>query len=252
MNAAEVAGITGLSVRTLHHYDKIGLVCPNRNPENSYREYSEAELDKLQQVLFFKECGFTLEKIRQLLSSPGFDRQKAFELHRKHLLHEKKRIDSMLKTLEKTMRAVKGEINMSQKEKFGGFDFSHNPYEDEARKLWGDDTVDRSNAYIGKLSDEQKNDLSARFDEMHRREAALMHEDPASGAVQAAMELRYKFLNTGFGHHYTPEAFAGLGQMYVDDTRFTETIDKYSEGLAAFLAKAMRIYADTVKPLENR
>ena len=88
MNTNEVANLTGVSVRTLHHYDKIGLLCPSRNPENDYREYNEKDLDRLQQILFFKECGFSLAKIQTLLGSPSFDREKAFALQKKYLLHD--------------------------------------------------------------------------------------------------------------------------------------------------------------------
>ena len=135
MNTNEVASLTGVRVRTLHHYDKIGLLCPSRNPENGYREYDERDLDRLQQILFFKECGFPLASIQRLLGSPSFDREKAVALQKKYLLHEKKRIDAMLNTLNKTIQSMKGEITMTPKEKFGGFDLSHNPYEEEARSL---------------------------------------------------------------------------------------------------------------------
>lgn len=160
MNTNEVAGLTGISVRTLHHYDKIGLLCPGRNPENGYREYGEGDLDRLQQILFFKECGFSLANIQKLLSSPSFDREKAFALQRKVLLHEKERIDAMLNTLDKTMRSMKGEITMTQKEKFSGFDMSHNPYETEARRLWGNEAVDQSSAHISAMSADEKDAVS--------------------------------------------------------------------------------------------
>jgi len=85
---------------------------------------------------FFKECGFPLKKIKELLSKPDFDREKAFELQKKYLLHEKNRIESMLITLEKSIENMKGKTKMSSNEKFAGFDFSNNPYEEEARSLW--------------------------------------------------------------------------------------------------------------------
>ena len=89
MNTREAAGITGISVRTLHHYDKIGLLCPDRDPDNGYRNYSDEDLDLLQQILFFKECGFSLTDIKGFLVNLNFDREKAFVLQRDCLLQER-------------------------------------------------------------------------------------------------------------------------------------------------------------------
>ena len=245
MNTNDVATMTGLSVRTLHHYDKIGLLCPNRNQESGYRKYSEEDLDKLQQILFFKECGFTLAKIKELLDSPWFDREKAFELQKQYLLHEKKRIDAMLQTLNKTMRAMKGEVAMSPKEKFKGFDFSDNPYEEEARRLWGNEAVDKSKAWIESKSADEQNAIGKGMDDLFKELALLRDDNPAGEPAQAAMDKMYKYFNQNFGYHYTLEAFAGLGQMYVEDSRFTENIDQYGEGLSVFLREAMNIYAQS-------
>lgn len=243
MNTNEVASLTGVSVRTLHHYDKIGLLCPGRNPENGYREYSEMDLDQLQQILFFKACGFPLAKIQKLLISPSFDREKAFALQRKYLLHEKKRIEAMLDTLNKTIQSMKGERTMTQKEKFGGFDLSHNPYEEEARSLWGDEAVDRSKTYIESMSAEEQNAISRGMDDLFVELAQILSEAPDSEVAQKAMDKMYRHFNQNFGFQYTLEAFAGVGQLYVNDPRFTENIDRYGEGLSSFLAEAMSIYA---------
>lgn len=247
MNTNEVASLSGVSVRTLHHYDAIGLLCPERNPENGYREYGEEELDRLQQILFFKECGFPLAMIQKLLGSTSFDRETAFELQKKILLYERDRIDVMLGTLEKTIQAMKGETCMTQKEKFIGFDMSQNVYEEEARRLWGDEVVDQSNANIASKSKEEQLAIAKGMDDLFTELAAIRSEAPDSEASQQAMEHMYQYFNGNFGYQYSPEAFANLGQMYVSDSRFTEAIDRYGEGLASFLAEAMRIYADKKK-----
>lgn len=243
MNTNEVASLTGVSVRTLHHYDKIGLLCPGRNPENGYREYDERDLDRLQQILFFKECGFPLAHIQKLLGSPFFDREKAFRLQKKYLLHEKKRIDAMLNTLNNTMQSMKGETTMTQEEKFGGFDMSHNPYEEEARRLWGDEAIDRSNARIAAMSTDEQNAISKGMDDLFVELAAIRMEAPGSDVAQKAMDTMYRHFNQNFGCQYTLEAFADVGQLYINDPRFTENVDQYGEGLSKFLAEAMRIYA---------
>lgn len=245
MNAKEVARLTGISVRTLHHYDAIGLLCPGRNEENGYRQYSEEDMDRLQQILFFKECGFPLTKIQKLLNSSSFNREEAFQLQKKYLLHEKKRIETMLDTLNRSMRSMKGEITMSLTEKFGGFDMNNNPYEEEARRLWGDEAVDKSNAYVASLSAEEKDSIAKGMDQLFTGLAAIRHENPASAIAQEAMAKMYEHFNKNLGYQYTLEAFAGVGQMYITDVRFTENVDKYGAGLSQFLAEAMKIYADS-------
>lgn len=244
MNINEIAEITGVSVRTLHHYDEISLLIPSRNPENSYREYTDNDIDKLQQILFFKECGFTLARIKELFDSPAFDREKAFELQRKYLLQERKRIDSMIGNIEKSIKNMKGEVRMNQKEKFNGFDFSNNPYEEEARRLWGNEAVDQSNTHIASLSEEERSDIAKKMNDLFISLAEIRNEDPSSKNVQEAMDGMYNHFNSNFGGNYTLEAFSRLGEMYVTDDRFTKNIDQYGEGLSEFLAKAMKIYSE--------
>lgn len=246
MNSHEAAQLTGLSVRTLRHYDAIGLLCPARNPENGYREYSESDLDHLQQILFFRECGFPLSVIRERLQNPDFDREQAFHLQRNYLMQEKKRIETMLDTLMKTHKSWKGEITMTQKEKFTGFDFSKNPYEKEARRRWGDAAVDRSNETVHSLSPQEQQNLAGQMDQLFQSLAQLRELPPDTPKVLEEMAATHRFFNS-LGYEYTPEAFAGLGQMYECDERFTKNIDQYGKGLSAFLAKAMKHYADTLK-----
>lgn len=252
MNTNQVAKISGVSVRTLHHYDNISLLSPGRNPDNGYREYSDEELDRLQQILFFRECGFSLEKIKEMLESPEFDREKAFMLQKKYLLHEKKRLDRMLKTLEQSMKSMKGETIMSHKDKFSGFDFTRNPYEEEARTLWGDEAVDQSKTHLADLTTEEQQDLAKGMEELFTELAGLRQEDPGSDRAQKAVAGMYRYFNDNFGHRYSPEAFAGVGRLYISDERFTANVDRYGEGLSVFLAAAMEIYADGLTEGRNK
>jgi DNA-binding transcriptional MerR regulator len=245
MKAKEVSEITSVSIRTLHHWDSLGLLSPLRCKENKYREYSEDDLARLQQILFFKECGFSLKKIQSLLADKDFDREKAFILQKKYLLQERERIETMLETLEKSSRALKGGYSMDANDQFKGFDLTKNPYEKEARKQWGEESVKASQEHIDNLSKEKKYSMGKEMDALFEKLAGLRDEDPSSDKVQKAMEEMYRFFNSNFGYHYSLEAFAGLGQMYVEDERFTKTIDSLGKGLSVFLAKAMRVFADT-------
>jgi hypothetical protein len=134
---------------------------------------------------------------------------------------------------------------MSVKERFEGFDFSKNPYEEEARKRWGDEAVDRSNAALRSLSKEEAAKLQDEMSAIYRKLAGLKHTTPDSDEAQAAIGEWYNLLQK-FGS-YPPEAFKNLGQMYVDDERFTKNIDQFGEGLAAFMRDAMAVYADRLQ-----
>lgn len=230
-------------MRTLHHYDEIGLLIPEGITESGYRVYSEENLEDLQQILFFKELGFSLNKIKEIINSPSFDRQEALEVQHKMLLDKRSQLDRMISTIEKTIQHSKGEIEMTNKEKFEGFDFSHNPYEKEARKLWGNKAVDESNSKIAKMSELERKEFVDRFNAIYKNLATMRHLPADSAEVQAAIKEWYLFLNE-IGN-YSLEAFKSLGQMYVDDVRFTDSIDKYGEGLAKLMCDAMAVYADT-------
>jgi hydrogenase maturation factor HypF (carbamoyltransferase family) len=161
------------------------------------------------------------------------------------LLEKRRRLDKMISTIEKTIQHSKGEIKMTNKEKFEGFDFDHNPYEKEARELWGDKAVVESNEKIAKLSELEKKEFVDKFNAIYKNLASLRHLPADSAEVQAAIKEWYIFLNE-IGN-YSLEAFKNLGQMYVDDVRFTESIDKFGEGLAKLMCDAMAVYADTNK-----
>lgn len=242
MHVKEVSKLAGVSIRTLHHYDEIGLLSPEKTSTSGYRIYSETDLERLQQILFFKELGFTLKKIKEIMNSSSYKQEEALEIQRGMLLDKKKRIEKMIQTIDKTIQNKKGEIQMTDKEKFEGFDFSYNPYEKEARERWGDDVVDASNAKIKKLSKYEKESLEKEFNDIYRRLAEVRHESPNSDIAQERIGLWYDYLNK-IGN-YSLQAFKGLGQMYIDDERFTQNIDKFGEGLAKFMRDAMAVYAE--------
>ncbi|MHC5409150.1 MerR family transcriptional regulator [Listeria seeligeri] len=244
MQPKELAELTGISVRTLHHYDKIGLLTPQKDDENGYRHYSEQEVDKLQQILFFKELDFPLKKIKQILDDPSFDKSIALSLQYRLLTEKKKQIETMLKTLDQTIKNEKGEITMTNEEKFTGFDFSTNPYEEEAKKLWGDETVEQANTNISKMTNTEKLTIKESFDAEFRSLAAIRTLHPASDEAQLRMDHFFHYLNDNHGNIYSLEAFRGLGEMYVADERFTKNIDQFGDGLALFLKEAMKVYAE--------
>lgn len=241
MKVKDVSKLTGVSVRTLHYYDNIGLLTPDDLTEAGYRIYSDENLSTLQQILFFRELGFPLKKIKELLDSPSFDRQAAFEMQRNMLIEKRNQLDGMIETIEKTIQQGKGAYQMTNKEKFKGFDFSKNPYEKEARERWGDKAVDESNQKAVQFGPELGNEMNRIYFKL----AELRHLSPECDEAQAAIGEWFDFLNE-MGN-YSLEMFEGLGQMYVADERFTKNIDQFGEGLAVFMRDAMAAYANKRK-----
>lgn len=242
MKVSEVAKLIGISVRTLHYYDEIGLLEPDTISENSYRLYSDRNLQRLQQILFFRELGFPLKEIKQILGSSNFDRIEALEMQRKMLQERRKKTDQLIATIDQTIQYEKGEIQMTKAERFKGFNFDHNEYEEEARERWGDDAVDASKGKMKKLN---QTELEAQMNERFRTLATIRHLDPMSEEAQAAIAGWFKELNQ-IGN-YSLEAFQGLGEMYVTDERFTKNIDQFGVGLAQFMCESMRVYAEKNK-----
>ena len=243
MTIKELAVLSGLTVRTLHHYDRIGLLCPKRNSANGYRHYEQVELDRLQQILFFRSSGMPLGEITRILSRPDYCPLEALELQRQVLLHQREQLETQIQTVEHTILSLKGEKTMTNQEKFQGFDFSKKTYEAEARRRWGEKAVEESQSALDDLGDEGKQVLSDEMNRLFFRFAALRSELPESEVVQTAVDEFYRFLNGNFGYHYSLDAFAGLGQTYIADERFVENIDQFGTGTAAFLAAAMECYA---------
>lgn len=235
MKISELARMANVSKRTLHYYDEIGLLTPAHIDENGYRIYSEQNIDQLQQILFFRELQMPLKEIGQIMADPTFDAKEALYIHKQILLQKRKKMDELLRTVDKTLEKMKGMRKMRHDEKFAGFDFTENKYEDEARKLYGNEAVERMEGQDGVMFGEKMNELFAEL-------ATLRHIHVEDEVVQAKMAEWYQLLNEMGSYSY--EAFSGLGQLYIADERFTQNIDQFGEGLAAWMAEAMKVYAD--------
>jgi DNA-binding transcriptional MerR regulator len=244
----EVADWVGVSVRTLHHYDEIGLLQPESVNHAGYRLYTDRELERLQQILFFRELGFSLQEIKAFLDSPDFDRKRALESHKTLLLQKKKRLNDIINTVNQTLQSLEGGNEMSKQEMFEGFDMTpieehKKQYSAEARLKYGDNVMDESEKKTNAYSKEDWAKIFAKTEAIYAKIIASMDNGPADPQVQKGVgALRQSITD----HYYncTPEIFRGLGDLYVMDERFTANIDKYHEGLAAFLQKAMHYYCD--------
>lgn len=249
---SEVAELVGVSVRTLHHYDDIGLLKPESVTMAGYRLYTDSDLERLQQVLFFKELGFNLQEIRSILNSPNFDRKTALMTHKELLIEKKKRLEEIIKSVEKTIDSIEGGVEMSKKEMFNAFSMEEiekhkEKYAEETKQKYGD--TDAYKESMKKTSGYKKEDwarIQARSEAIYKKLADTMDKGPADPMAQEAVAEWRQCITESF-YNCTPEIFRGLGDLYVQDERFTANIDKFKSGLASFMREAMHIYCDNLE-----
>lgn len=237
-----VAELAGISVRTLHHYDETGLLKPAQVSASGYRLYAEADLERLQQVLFFKELGFGLSEIKEIIDSPGFDRKGALMEHKRLLLERRERISRLISSVDRTLEAMERGIQVDEKRLFDGFDQSQ--YEEEARERWGQtDAYKESQRRTKGYTKADWALIQQEGSEIYLGIASVMDRDPADPEVQAWVARHHQQINDRF---YTcgPEIYRGLADMYLADERFMAFYEKIRPGLAQFMSRAMHLYAD--------
>ncbi|WP_201008096.1 MerR family transcriptional regulator [Paenibacillus glycanilyticus] len=245
--------LAGVSTRTLRYYDELGLLKPARVRSSGYRIYGQAEVDLLQQILFYRELGLGLEQIRQIIQDPAFDKRAALKEHREQLLDRRRQLDVLIRNVEQSIEHTEGRINMSDKQKFEGFkqkliDENENKYGKEIREKYGDDAVDASNAKLSHMTQEQYDEVTKLGEEIKAALAeAIKTGDPAGELAQKTAELHKRWLMF-YWKEYSKEAHAGLSQMYVDDERFTAYYDADQPGSAAFLRDAIHIFTGVKQP----
>ena len=242
----ELARLAGVTVRTLHHYDRIGLVRPSERTSAGYRSYDGRDLDRLQQVLVYRELGFPLEEVATLLDDPDAD--PAAHLRRQHrLLRDRlERTQAMVAAVEKEMEARQMGISLTPEERFEVFG-EHDPaqYDAEVEERWGDTEAwaqsrRRTSAYT-------KDDwlrITAEAADVERRFAeALQSGVPADAATTLDLAEEHRQHISRWFYDCPPEMHAGLGRMYVEDPRFTAHYDDIAPGLAQYVSTAVQANA---------
>jgi DNA-binding transcriptional MerR regulator len=243
----QVAKVSGVSVRTLHHYDQIGLLKPDSVGANGYRNYGRDELLRLQQILFHRELGFPLDEIRRVLDAPDFDRVAALRRHRERLEADAKRYRQLVRTIDQTLAALKGDETMDDKEMYRGFDPKKQAeYEAWIADRYGAEKVEESKARMKGMGKADFQAMQADFDKLEVAVAkALTDGLPASSDhVQGLMQGWADFIGKTWGRTPTGESFAGLGQLYQSHPDFRARYDGRAAGLTDYLAEAMRIYGE--------
>ena len=238
MTVNDVSKLTGVSIRTLQYYDTIGLLKPNGHTEAGYRLYDDTALERLQQILLFKELEFSLKEIKSMINAPDFDRNKAMEQQIELLTMKKEHLENLIDFARKIKTT--GVKNMD----FTVFDTKKiDEYAKRAKEQWGQTPEYRQ--YEEKTKDwtnQEQQDVMKNFMLIFVEFGKMRTEDPASEKVQCEVKKLQNFISEHF-YQCSDEVLSGLGQMYANGGEFTQNIDKMGgEGTARFIADAIEVY----------
>lgn len=238
----EVSNVASISVRTLHYYDEIGLLVPSEFTDKGYRLYTEADLMKLQQILFFKEIGFELKQIKEIMERSDFDTQYALEKQKKVLELKKDRLEKMIKIINDNLKGEKNTnlevFDMSEIKK------AQAQYEEEVKARWGEtDAYKESARRTKQYTEADWKDIQETMGDIFKKLSEYRGQDVSNQEVQNLVAQWQTFISQKF-YHCTDEILRGLGQMYVVDERFMKNIDLHGEGTAQFISDAIAYYCE--------
>jgi len=240
----EIARAAGTTSRTLRYYDERGLLRPSRVGSNGYRYYDQESLVRLQRILLLRDLGLGLDAIAEVLDGEQ-DSRAALRAHLDWLEHERARLARQIASVRRTLDALeKGEPIMAD-EAFDGFD--HTQYKDEVVQRWGKEAYESSDRWWRSLSKDEQREFQRRQESIAADYAKAYQagETPASKQVQEITRRHLEWITNAWGGKQpSAEQFTCIGQMYVDDPRFTKNYDKHGEGTAAFVRDAMKAYAE--------
>ena len=241
MQIKDFAELTGVSVRTLHYYDEIGLLTPSSvDKQTGYRFYDENALARMQEILFFRELDFPLKSICAFLSSPHYDRKQALQRQKELLILKKERLERLIAAVDS---AAKGE-NIMKAFDSTQLDATRKQYETEVRERWGKteayaEFAEKTNGYS---HNDHKNAADG-LEKIMEEFAVCMKQGAAPESAEAqALAARLQAHITAQYYTCTKEILAGLGQMYTGDDRFRKNIDKHAPGTAEYVSRAIAAY----------
>lgn len=242
----QLAHMAGVTPRTLHYYDQIGLLSPQRNPDNDYRLYDRQSVLRLQQILFMRELGLSLEQIGRVLDSPDYALLPALEQHRQALQERQQRLARLIGTVERTIAHMKGETDMPTEELFSGFsEEQQKEYEAEIEQRYGDKYLKESQRRWGSYSEEKKRQIMAEGEAIYRDLAVAIPLGPTSPQAQATVARWHQHLR--YFYEPTVEILRGLGNGYADDPAFANRFAKLHPDLPEFLREAIAHYCSVLK-----
>ena len=246
----QIACLAGVSVRTMHLYDEIGLLKPLARTRAAYRQYGTEELLRLQQILFYRELDMPLKEIGVILDGPDFDLIKALEGHKKALKLRRDRLNTLLKTIDKTISNLNSKIMSKAEELYEGMPREQvATYRKEAIDKWGEEAVLQSEKALTEMHKIDLEKLKADQKEIARQLKSLMNQNPHSDEVQEQMARHHANIS-GFWGVSDPadlkaETYKGLAELYAADDRYITSDGKSDPEFAAFLRNGMIYFAET-------
>ncbi len=242
----QLADLAGVTRRTLHYYDQIDLLKPTEVGENGYRRYVKEDMLTLQQILFYREIGLSLADIHDLLNQADFDVIDALESHRMALEAQADRLVDLIRTVDLTIKHLKGEVEMSPKDFFEAFDDeTQKKYEEEAMQRWDPQLVKASNDRWRSYSREKQKAIMEESGQIYMDIVANMDAGYDSPAVQASVANWHENLRNFY--EPTVEILRGLGQMYEADARFHDKFASLHTDLPGFLNRAIAVYCEKLE-----
>lgn len=246
----QVAKLSGVTVRTLHHYDKIGLLKPAFIGENRYRYYTDEELLRLQQILFYREFGIPLTQIGVLLDQPDFDHVATLQEHKLRLETEAKRYRQLIRTIDRTITRLKGERVMKNTDLYKGF----SPHKQEEYENWliennGEEVrgnIEKSKKQVSAMSASEKDQNMTELAEVEQSLAEQFRQGTSSSSLtlEPLLVRHREWVATMWGRPCSPQAYAGLVDMYLSHPDFEKRYELIETGFNAFLTSAMKTYVE--------
>lgn len=245
----QLSRLSGVTTRALRWYDKLGLLKPSGRTEGGYRRYGPAEVDRLQDILYYRALGVELARVKAILDDPSYDRLAVLRDHLSALEEERERIQRLIDSVRETIRVQERDESMSDEKKFEAFkrqfvEEKERLYGAEARKKYGDAQVDASNARVMGITLEQYQEYERLGEEILEKLSAAVAEgaDPAGEAGKEITELHFRWL-TIMGDKCDAQRHRGIAELYVQDRRFTAYYDRERPGCARFLRDAVLHWA---------
>lgn len=245
MKITKLSRMAGVSIRTLHYYDEIGLLSPSRCDTNNRREYTGTDFLQLYQILYFKNLGFSLTQIKNSMENGNFDYRESLQKQIEELKLEKQTIDRKIEKIEKILNSLGNNENQISDEQYSElFDTTMNPYRKEAERLWGAQTVAYSEDLLSSIPEELKQDISQTMQEQILGISKLANLEVGSQRVQQAIRQFHIYLNKTHGNLYTLDNFAQLGKYYAESKVFRDSLEEIKSGFAQFMQKSIQFYVE--------
>jgi DNA-binding transcriptional MerR regulator len=254
-SVGRVADLSGVTIRTLHHYDEIGLLSPGGRSDAGYRVYEDSDLERLQRILFYRELGFTLKEISTIIEDPSTDSMGHLRRQRGLLVERIERLGTMVDAIDYEMEARKMNIRLTPEERLEVFgEFRPEDHAEEAERRWGDnEAYKESNRRVSQYTKEDWLTLKAEAEEVQNRLAAAFEAGlaPDSEEAMAAAEAHRQHISRWF-YECTYEIHRGLTDMYVSDERFRSNYDAQTPGLAAYIKESAHANAARAEQGDSR